>query len=145
MINTETKLEQLFDDMLHEMISDAYDDVYEFIDYQAQQGNNIDLILDINLKDFVRFMRYCGICQYALMEQWYYDGDKDEYFELSEEHQKALQNFCDLYAKDGFKFEVSLNPVALLWTKDGEYIDESNFDEINNELTNNSQKRIRKC
>lgn len=53
---------------------------------------------------------------------------------ITESHQKDFQKFCDLYAKDCFKFKVTLNPMPLLWTKDGKVINRDNFDEINDEL-----------
>lgn len=59
-----------------------------------------------------------------------------------------MQELCDEIAKhhkDGFNFEVSIEPMALFWTKDGKYIDKTNFDEINRELENNyNQTKVRK-
>ena len=151
MIRNETPLEELFYDMLEEMKNDMYGDnlgggMLDILDYQKRNDNPMDLASEVHLNEVYRFMHNApkadnpsGICQFVLSEQDYIN-ENNESLPLTESHQKDFQKFCDLYAKDGFKFEVTLNPMSLLWTKDGKVIDRDNFDEINDEL----QKIIKK-
>lgn len=149
MIHNETPLEQLFNDMLDEMTKDMYGEedyttpnpMLDILKHQSKKGNHIDLAMDINLNEVYRFMHYMPdadnpehTCQFVLGENNYYDNDKDDYLPLTKEHQRDFQRFCDLYAKNGFKFKVTLNPMSLLWTKDGKVINGDNFDTINSAL-----------
>lgn len=146
MIHNETPLEQLFYDMFCEIKNDICGEDsagggLDMLKYQSEIGNPIDLAFDINLNEIYRFMHYMPdadnpkhICQFVLAENNYYDNKKDEYFPLTKEHQMDFQRFCDLYAKNGFKFKVTLNPMTLLWSKDDKIIDRDNFDKINSAL-----------
>lgn len=133
MIRNETPLETIFYNMLDELKND-----FQTGELYGKDGRYLKLAGQINLSEVYRFMHNAptadnpnGICQFALSEQGYID----------ENHQEEMQELCDLYAKDGFKFEVTLNPMSLLWTKDGKVIDRDNFDEINDALQTNSNMR----
>lgn len=153
MIRNETPLEELFYNMLEEMRNDMYGengDMLDISDYQNKNGNPMNLAIEVHLNEIYRFMHNApksdnpsGICQFVLGEQRHktpFDTESDEFLPppFTESHQKDFQKFCDLYAKDGFKFKVTLNPMSLLWTKDGKVINRDNFDEINNELQKNN-------
>lgn len=147
MIKNNTALETLFEKRLDEILDIIQDD-----DHLLEPD---DVLTDIAYPEIYRFMHYfnksdnpSGICQFVI-KNTYTDFTNDEFGEEKElgiEHQKAMQELCDKIAKqhkDGFNFEVSIEPMALFWTKDGKYIDKTNFDEINRELENN-QKKARK-
>ena len=146
-----TALENLFQKRFNEIVDVLRDD--DCLLEPEVDGH----LMEIGQPEFYRFMHYfnksdnpSGICQFVI-KNTYTDFTNDEFGEEKElgiEHQKAMQELCDEIAekyKDGFNFEVSIEPMALLWTKDGKYIDKTNFDEINRELENNyNQKKVRK-
>lgn len=144
MIIDDTALETLFHKRLNEIL-----DIVQDNDHLLDAD---DILIEIANAEVYRYTHYfsesenpSGIWHFVLRKT-YFDFTNDDFGEekeLGTEHQKAMQELCDEIAekyKDGFNFEVSIEPMALLWTKDGKYIDRTNFDEINQELENNQTK-----
>lgn len=137
-------LKQLFDNMFNEMKKTIQSgNIVEILKQQNEKNNHIDLIMDLNFDKILCFIHYMNdidnpehICKFVLSETHYIDGNGN-YSPLTQEHQRNLQKFCDLFEKDGFKFIATLkNNMILLWSKDSKIINKNNFDAINNMLEN---------